>query len=209
MTLEALNQNTVTDEQVEERITALSQKQDINEDERKELEELKGERKTRYQKRIDKFTYQIKSAEEENERLKRELEEARAAKEDKPPARPSIRKETVEHDGETFYTDQALTALIEEKQMTEAEAIRHQQERIEAKAAERALKKIEQRNKAESAKELHMKTVKWVEEKYPHFNEKHPSFDPTDPVYVLADTLLKEGYGTHPVSYTHLTLPTN
>ena len=65
--------NTLTDEQVETELKTLSEKKEATADDKEKLQSLKEERATRYQKRIDRITWEKKAESEKAKKLEEEL----------------------------------------------------------------------------------------------------------------------------------------
>jgi len=189
------NQTTVTDEQVDEQITELSKKEDRTEEDNKKIEELKGEKQTRFQKRIDTLTYRSKSAEEKAEKLERELADVRASQQqvESTPKQVEVVKKTTEIDGQAYYTDTTLRQMIDANQISESEAYTHQQERNSAKAADDAYKKIKKEQVKEQTEKQKQSELLDVLKEYPEWDPKNPSHNPKDELMVEVTDLYNAG----------------
>lgn len=200
------NDKIVTDEEVlteeelkkENRFFELQKKTEKSAEEQKELDDLKGERKTRFQKKIDKYHWRTKTAEEETQRerelrekAERELEELKNRGNDKPTI---IGEEFEVIDGKKWFTDEKLAAMIQANEITEAKAVKYQQERMEEKAADKAYKRIKEERESNSFEEVREKDRVKVLEEFPHFAKNHPDFNPEDPLYKKSTELWAESY---------------
>lgn len=193
----AINPNEVTDEQVGEQIDELNKKADRTEEDNQTLGELKKERQTRYQKRIDQLSGAKKAAEEEaeairaeNERLKAENETFKTTK-----VEPEIlAKETVAYGNQKYYTDKTLTQMVQAKQITEDQAYAHQSERNTAKITEDVTKRLEGKTQQGQEMEARKADAEKVLKEYPHFDTKHAEFNAKDPLYIEANRIYDRGY---------------
>ena len=173
-------------------------------DEKKEFGELKQRYGKAMQKRVDELSWKAKTAEEkaveadkradEAERKTKELEEQ--LKKEKPTA--SLKPATIEYGEEKFFTDAALKEKMDKGDITEEEAIKHQQERMEAAAADKAYKRIKQEDQKKNIMETVKEDAEGVIAKYPYFKKDHPDFNPEDPLYKLTIELYQEGYAANP-----------
>jgi len=201
--METTNQNTVTDEQVEQKFQELSNKADRTEDESRELDNLKSERQTRYQKRIDTLTHKAKLAEERYgeasdkvAELEKQIDELKQSQVKEPQIK--VKKDTVKVGDQQFFTDDALLSMVKVGELTEAEAWGHQRERDKEEAAERAYQRIKQEEKQTKEADVRRADAEWVMKQYPRFNKTHPDFDPNDPLYKQATEIYQEGYAANP-----------
>jgi len=194
MTVETTNLNEVTDEQIESKLSEISSKPDKTEDDVKEIETLKKEKTNRYQKRIDQLTWKTKSTAEEleNERKKREELEAEIErlKGKEPETTQKIKRTTVTAGGQTYFTNEALRDMIDKGEITEAEAYKHQEERITALASDMAYQKIKSEESMKTAQETLRKDADDILKKYPHFEKNHPDFNPNDALYKKTNEIL-------------------
>lgn len=205
MVVDTKNPNEVTELEVKEeaRLKELAEKQDISDDEKQELENLKKEKTTRYQKRLDTLTWRAKSAEEkaEAERIrKEELEEKVKELEGKlkVDVKPSIKRETVEFEGQKFYTDETLVSMIRAGEITEQDGYTHQRARDRAEDRTILRKESEEKKTQEEKSKIFKEDLEKVLKEYPHFNKTHPSFNPDDPLYKKATELWNEGLNSNP-----------
>jgi len=197
----------VTDDQIELKINDLNQKADRTEDETKELDGLKGEKQTRVQKRIDQLTWKAKDAEERFGQASKEADELRTKINDlegKVNAQPPTvaKKETIDIDGKSFYSTSTLRSMVTAGELTEAEAYTHDQERVEASAADKAYKRFKAEQAESEGQDARKKDADEVFSKYPHFSKDHPDFNPNDPLYVEATKIWGDGYKSDPRGLT-------
>lgn len=130
---DTLNPTEITEEQLDQQINDLSQKQDITDDEKQELADLKEDKRTRFQKRIDTLKsekklsdYKYEQASQEINNLKEEINNLRETVQTAPKVPLSTSQETVKIGNSSFFTDRALQIKIQSGEMTEAEAYTHQ-----------------------------------------------------------------------------------
>lgn len=197
------NQIAVSDEELGKEIDSLNKKTDKTEDESQKLDELKQERHSRYQARIDKEVSARKALEYEKEQEKKRAEElerrlAQIEEEKKKTITPSVKRETVEIGGKKFYTDDALVSMVQAGDITDAEAYRHQRERERAEDRDIIVRDYEQKKAADEQKKIQAEDVALVLSKHPEFDPKHPEFDPNNKLYKLASRLWAEGYASNP-----------
>ena len=192
------DQEKVTDEQISSKINELSGKQDITDVEKSELTNLKTERQTRYQRRLDEIKsdkklaeYQLEQEREKTRKLEVELEKSRS----RPEEPHIISRETVEAGGKRHFTDLALRSMIDAGQMTEMEAFNHQQERIQALAADKALNILREEQEKVRKEESMKSALKYVFDKYPHWDRGHKNFNPDDPLFKQANYYYLKGMG--------------
>lgn len=191
--------NKLTDEQVDTELKTLVEKQDATKEEKEKVQQLKEERNTRYQKRLDKLTWEKKTEAEKSAKLEAELktqrEELQKLKESRQQeAKPIIIEEYIEYGGKKFYTDKALMSMVESKELDPTQAYQHQQQRLKAEIKDEMKKESEQ-------KEVTNKNLKiWEEDKamvlreYPQFNPSHANHNPEEPLYKLASEIYREDF---------------
>ncbi len=183
----------IQDQDVDKRLNELAENKERNDEENKEFETLRKEKDGREtKKRIDELTWKSKTAAEEADRLREENERLREQKEDKHED-PIVKKKTVEHNGKQFYVDTTLTQMIKSGEISETEAYKHQQDRIEEAAADRAYKRLKGEQEKSEKQNALMKETEAMFTKYPTWNKTHPDFNPSDPVYKTADEYFKAG----------------
>lgn len=181
---------------VEDKISDLRSLKEPTNEQREELKNLQADRKSRLEKRTKALLGRAKAAEDRARRAEEkalELETKFTAAEKRLPAQPASRpKITV--DGEEFFTDVALQAMVREGEMTESEAWDHQEARRVAAAAERLAKKSEKN----SFEKTRTETITTVLKEYPHLNPNHPKYSLDDPFTAEVDRLLRNGYQFKP-----------
>lgn len=192
--IETTNQKVVTDESLEIKLKELQAKkaEERTKEENDELVNLKEERQTRYQKKIDKLTWEAKSAQEERDRVKAELEEERRKKERPVSTNPFSKKDMEKVGSKEFFTDESLGLMVQSGEITESQAYKHQQERLEEKAAEKAYQRIKQEEFANSFEKTLKADIEDTYKQYPQFDNNNPSFDPDDPLYIEANRVFRE-----------------
>ena len=168
-----------------------------------ELKELRTQRKNQVQERINELTKarreserQLERERTETERLRKELEDARKASKSVKPAPGKY--EQVEIHCMMFYTDDALSQMVEDGRMTQAEAWSHQKAAIREEAKADIKKELGEENKRASEDSIRQETINDVLKEYPHFNPSHPNHNPNDPLYKEASRLLNNGYLNNP-----------
>lgn len=201
MTVQSQTQNVEADEKEEARLAELYKKTEKTEDEIKEFDQLKKDRSSRYQKRIDMMkseTLAERQARERAETRAKELEEE-LQRERKAKVEPKkIIKDTVDISGEKYYTDDALVSMISAGEISESDAYKHQRERDKKEAAEIAYQRIKSEQTKISEESIREQDAKNVLERYPHFNKNHPDFNPEDPLYKLTIEMYQDGYYSNP-----------
>lgn len=198
---ETPEKGTEVEEKQEQRINELYEKKELTPEEQKEFNELKTERKNRYQKRLDKKTSEALAAKHEAELAKQradELEKRLKEVEENKKRTVRVVEETVEIDGKHYPTDRALKSMVEAGEITDEEAWKRKDERDKEEIAYKVAEKNEQRRKQESEKETREEDLKTVLKQYPHFNKNHPDFDPEDPLYLEVNRLWNNGYKFNP-----------
>ena len=164
-----------------------------------EIVELKEKYGKRMQKKIDTMHAKQKELEEENEKIKFELDEIKktSIKKDEEISE-SAKDETVEIGGKKYFTDKALIIQIKTKEITEEEAYAYQKKRDKEEIkADLRREHEEEETKKESVK-LRKEDSDFVNKNYPHFNKKHSDFNPEDPLYKLSNELYIEAYAANP-----------
>ena len=209
------NQDLVTEDEKElsTKIEELDNKKDKSEDEIQELKGLKEERHSSFNKRLGEFNYRAKSAEEreaviadENEKLKAHIKDLESKP--KPDDKPVINNDTVKYNEQPFFTDAALNSKVKAGEMTEGEAMAHQSERISAKAADDAYKRIKKETTQEENLKIVDADVAGVIKKYPHFAKKlpdgtlNPEHNPNDPLYKKVIEIWQDGYNNNPHGFS-------
>lgn len=203
MPQETLKEGEKTEEQLEEEIKALQDKEDVNDEEKENLEKLKSERNSRAQKKINELHGRLKSAEEEKGKFSQEAEAMRSElssmKEElqRLKARP-VDNKTVDVGDKQYYTDEALRTMIESNQMTEAEAYKHQQQRIKAEVKQELKEEMGVSEKQREEFAVRKSDSEKVLAKYPHFDKNSPNFNPNDPLYLKAVDIYSSGLNTNP-----------
>ena len=170
-------------------------------EQQKELDDLKKQRKGQVQGRINELTKARREAERqleqerlEAQRLRSELEEAK--KVSKPKA--SNRYDQFEINGKMFYTDEALSQMVEDGKMTQAEAWNHQKAVIREEAKAELKKELKEESSISETERIKQETIKDVLSEFPHFNPNHPNHNPNDPLYKEASRILANGYASNP-----------
>ena len=193
------NQNPVSDEQKDNaRFEELNKvpETERNDEQKKELGDLKERYGKRMQKKIDTMTAKQRTLEEENERIKAELDEVKA----KPPVKdePALKEEFVEIAGKKYFTDQALMSQVKSGEITEDEAYSYQRKRDKEEIKEDLRKERDVEDKRSEDVKLRKEDSDTVLKNYPHFNKKHPDFNSEDPLYKLSNELYTEAYAVNP-----------
>ena len=205
--LDEVDKFTEEEQKAIDRADELAEKKDKTEAEKAELVTLKKERTTAYQKRIDMLKSVVKEKEylhgkatEETESLKARIVELEKQPK-QPPVKP-IGEELVTIAGKQWYTDDALLKLVQNGELTDAEAFKHQKERDKEDSTDRVLKRIKEENAKDAEQKVRKEDVDEVLKDYPHFNKNHKDFDENDPLYQEATRLWEEGYKYNPKGLT-------
>ena len=202
----------VTDEQLESGISELAAKQGISEEEEKKLHDLKSEKSTRYQKRIDTLTFKAKSAEEKYEELVRQNEELKNKVDglaSQPSSEPVVSiKETIEVGSKKYYTDKTLWAMINSEELTKEQAEAHAYQRDKEKMKTDILTDISTEYQKTKEDEVRKADADWVTKNYPQFTKRlpdgsyNPDFNPNDPLFRTASELFQEAYHRDPQGFS-------
>ncbi len=202
--MDTMTQKQVSEEETKdnERFAELKDRQDLSDDEKKEVGDLKERHANRTQKRIDQLTWKARDAEEKFGNASKEVDDLRAEverlKEAKTSEPDKIVDTVVEIAGKKYYTDESLTSMVKSGDITDSDAFKLQQQRNKAELKQEVLSEIgEERKKAEGMKTRADDQEK-VLAKYPHFSNKHPDFNPEDPLYKEVQRLWDNGYSTNP-----------
>ncbi len=200
MTEQSTDLTQVTDEQLETQVTDLSKKEDKTAEDNTQLETLKTERQSRYQKRIDKLSGKAKYAEDQlatereaREKAEKDLAEARAVQ---TPVKPI--QDTVTIEGKAHYTDAALTQMVQSKQISENDAYGMQQARMTAEITANVRNDLTKSEKETQEAKLRADDKAKVLSEYPQFNNQHPDFDPKNELYQLTNEIYSNGYAAKP-----------
>lgn len=199
---DTLNERIVSEEQ-EKRFHELNTKpeEERNEDEKKELQQLKDNYSKSAKARIDELTKKFYASEQAKEAANQKIAEYEQKIKDletKPEPEPIVTRETVDIGGKKYYTNQTLEAMVKAGKMTYAEAQEHALERDDERLIEKVEKRREERQKKEDFNKTRIQDFKEVLEKYPHFDKKHPNFNPDDPLYKTANQIFINGYHANP-----------
>lgn len=201
--METLDLKKITDEQVEKEVKDLQGKTDITPEEKTKLSDLKEERQTRYQKKIDKMhsenlAAKNKAAQLEKELAEQKVETERIRNERQAVAKPKIVEETVEIAGKKFYTDDSLSSMVAAQELTPQQAYTHQQQRMKAEIKDETIRELKGEDDKSRIKKEFDDDKRKVMEDYPHFNQEDPNHDPEDPLYKMASELWVESYRSNP-----------
>lgn len=196
----------MTEEQIkkeEERLAELSKKDKRDEAEEKELQTLKEGKHTRFEKRIDKLTWEKKSAleaKEEAEKKARDLEDRLAKLEDESKKKPELplEDEYIEIGGKKYLTDSSLIAKIGAKEITEQEAYAYQRKRDKEELRVSVIDEIKGEDKKKKDIDTRKQDAEWVLANYPKFDKRHPEHNPEDPLYKEATRIYNNGYSANP-----------
>jgi hypothetical protein len=179
-----------------ERFQELRGKDELTPEEQDEMKGLRERHGQRAQKRIDKLSWEAKSAKEEaaKEKERAATLEARIAELERPGAKSEpIGGEEIEIGGKKFLTDAALQRKVAANQMTEGDAYNHQRQRDKAEVKAELKSEFEEKETQRELERARKDSVDWVQEHYPQFDNKHPDHDPNDPVYLKANQLFSKG----------------
>jgi len=199
-------QDNMTEEQIkkeEERLAELAKKDKRDEAEEKELQTLKDGKHTRFEKRIDKLTWEKKTAQEalETERKEKEDLKVRLDKlEEETKHKPELplKEEFIELGGKKWLTDDSLIAKISNKEITEQEAYAYQRKRDREETRLAILDEIRGEDKKKQDMNTRKTDAEWVLKNYPKFDPRHPEHNPKDPLYKEATRIYNNGYASNP-----------
>lgn len=186
--------------ELDDKIDAIKSSKDITDTQRAELASLQGDKKSRLTKRTTVLLGRTKAAEDRarkaEERADRLAEDFKNAKADIDKRLPASKGERakITFDGEDFFTDASLQAMVRDGDMTESDAWDHQEQRRVAAAAERISKKSEK----QTFEKTRQATIKEVLDEHPQLNPAHPKYDMKDPMTAEVDRLLRNGYQFQP-----------
>lgn len=177
--------------EAEGKIGELLKSKERTPEQEQELTDLRKKRQGRYNERLKELTAARRKAQEQAAKAEAQTEELRQQlKERDSRVEPKISNyEQITINGKKFYTDDALTAMVQDGKMTQSEAWRQQKIAIKEEALE-DLKKEQQKETFERNKNAE---IEWVLGKYPHFNPQHDNFNPNDPIYKEASRLMSKG----------------
>jgi len=203
--MDTTNQTTVTDDTLEQKITQLASKSARSDDDIRELDDLKKERSTRYQKRINQMNYEKEHAREEKEEAvkraedaERELEELRKNRDDKEVEPVAVIKDTTDVGGKKFFTDEALMSMVKAGEMNDNDAWKYARQRDKEEAADMAYQRIKDERKQNEDIDVRKKDSENVLSEYPQFSKGHRDFNADDPLYKEASRLYENGYKFNP-----------
>ena len=192
------NQTTVTDEQIDQELNELSQKPERTDEDNQKIDGLKSEKQTRVQKRMDTLTWRAKSAEESKLELEERIRKLEEEKNSQPATPAVITKQTVEISGKQFYTDETLTAMIQNGELSDTAAYAHQRSRDKAELKTEVMQEISGTTQQVQVNQERTEDSRKVLAEYPQFSEKHPDFNPNDPLYKKASEIFRSGLNTNP-----------
>lgn len=184
---------------IEEKIEELSKMEKRTSDQDAELIKLRGDKKKLLTTRI-----QHKHSEMLAEKNKREIAEKRAAELQKQldernenNTRVTVGngniKPSITIDGQKFYTNQELDALVKSGEMTQAEA----QDAYDDRQAAKAASINSQKNQKQNEMQIRNEDMKKVLDEHPEFNPQHPDHNPDDPLFKEADRIYRNGYSSN------------
>ena len=199
---DATNATSVTDDDLEKNISELSGKEERTEEENNQLDQAKQEKQSRYQERINKMTWEKKSAQEEAERAKKEVEDYKQrleALETKQNAKPvNVIPQTVDIGGKTYYTDETLMSMRDNGDMTDQDAYKLQQQRVKAEIKDEVRQEFKQESQKSQKEQAKEQDIEKVLKAHPEFSTSHPNFNPENPLYKEASRIYNNGYNTSP-----------
>ena len=187
----------------EERLAELAKKDKRDEAEEKELQTLKDGKHTRFEKRIDKLTWEKKSAQEalENERREKEDLKARLEKleeDSKKKTELPLEDEYIEIAGKKYLTDASLIGKINAKEITEQEAYAYQRKRDKEELRVSVIDEIKGEDQKKKNLDVRKTDAEWVLKNFPKFDKRHPEHNPEDPLYKEATRIYNNGYASNP-----------
>jgi len=203
---EATDQKPVTeidDRELDTKITEISQKPEKTDDDNKQLEGLKGEKQTRYQKRVDQLTWKAKHAEEQSAEKDKRIAELEAAKVEPAETQPAtIKKDSIEIDGKKHFTDEALMSMRDAGELTDAEAYKMQRNRDKAELKHELKTDFETEQQQSADANARRADGEKVLKEYPQFDKNHAEHNPEDPLYKEASRIYANGYSANPNGFS-------
>lgn len=199
-------QDNMTDIEIkkeEERLAELAKKDKRDEAEEKELQTLKDGKHTRFEKRIDKLTWEKKSAQERADQAEKEKEDLRARldkleEDSKKKAELPLEDEYIEIAGKKYLTDSSLIARINAKEITEQEAYTYQRKRDKEELRVSVIDEIKGEDQKKKNLDIRKNDAEWVLKNFPKFDKRHPEHNPEDPLYKEATRIYNNGYSANP-----------
>lgn len=205
---DTINEKIVSDEQ-DARFRELNTKpeNERTDEEKQELRELQINYGNTARGRIGELTKknkmtdaELRRVRQEKEDLQRRLDEAEGKlKSSKPDdiiddggsdGKKPIKIEKFTADGREFYTEDTLNALVAAGKMSQKDAQKNYREGLKAELIEdqklAVAKEQFKKNSAEAARE--------VLKEFPHFEERHPDYNPNDPLLVETVRLYNAGF---------------
>lgn len=180
----------------DDRLNELADKTERTEEETNEFNELRVQKdKHNTKSRIDDLTWQAKSAQEKVAERDAEIARLRKAIDEKipEPAPQPFKKESVVVGDKSFFTDQTLQKMVDNKEITITEANAHLNERIQEVAADKAYKRLKGETDEQQKKQAVEQEVREVFSKYPAWDSNDRNHNPDDPVYKTANELFQQG----------------
>lgn len=182
--------------EVEDKISDLRDVKEQTAEQKAELVTLQADRKSRLQKRTTALLGRAKAAEDKARKAEEEVARLREdfTKAERRLPAEKVSRQKVTFDGDEFFTDASLQAMVKADEMTEEDAWAHQEDRRVAAAADRMSKKSEKN----SFEKTRTETIEAVLKEYPHLNPKHAKYNADDPLTKEVDRLLRNGYQFKP-----------
>ena len=207
-----VNEKLVTEAEKQDNLRweELSNKQEneLNEEEKKEKQELKDRYGKRMQSRIDKLTWETKTAQEELERERQERERLRIENENlrKTSSKPVTPAEDdyTEIEGKKWLTDATLLRQVKSGEITEDDAYKYQRRRDRAETVVQVKEDLKKEREFEQENMIRLGDAQKVLKEYPHFakissdGSPNPSFNPEDPLYKMTNEIYLDGYNRVP-----------
>ncbi len=197
--METLELNKLADDQLETELKTLQGKKDASPEEKEKLQAIKEERTTRYQKRLDKLTWEKKQEADKSAKLaeelatqKAEIEELKKTKHEA--AKPIVHEEYIEYGNKKFYTDDSLQSMVTAGDLTPQQAYAHQQQRLKAEIKDEIEKEKTQKETVGKHQKIWEDDKAMMLKEYPTFDVRHKDHNPEDPLYKLASEIIAEDF---------------
>ncbi len=178
--------------------------EELDEDEKSELKELKDRHSQRTRGRFDKMTSQVKASEYERgqavseaEQLRKENEELRT-RDVKPPEPTVFKKESVQIGDKSYFTNETLQAMVDSKEITSDRANQHAEERNTEVASDKAYKRLKGEQEKDSVETTRRTEISGLMKEHPEFDNRHQNHNASDPLFVEFTALLNDGYKSIP-----------
>lgn len=183
----------------------LKGKTDKNPDELDEYKKLTKNYGEKVQKTVSRMygrnkelSFELEKKDKELKELNERLSKIESVTKNARPPIESINRTTIEVNGKSFYTDEALQSMLENGETTQYKAYQHQRERDKEENFAEWEERQNRKNTEQRNTELRQKDIQKVLGKYAWFDPKHPDHDPNNPLYIEANRIYADGFASNP-----------